>query len=295
MSKPDPSGVLRGERGYAMRAAADGAPPTIYLYSEILPAGLAEFFGGVSAQSVLDDLKALEGAPEIAVRINSPGGDVFEGAAIYNALARFPGKVKVHVDGVAASIASLVMLAGTETSIAENAMVMVHRPWSFSAGDAAEHRHLADNLDKGWAAMLKTYQGRTGKRPASIEKAINDGGGEWWMTADEAVSAGFADATEKTSAKAAVYGLQNFHRVPERLAACSEKGAALPGPRPAVLSMEAPRVSGTPEAEPAPPIAPPAAPAGMDVDLAEAEFLAGPGTPETGAYSPPPSTAPSKP
>lgn len=258
----DPSVVLRGERGYAMLAAEKDTPPTIYLYSEILPAGMAEFFGGVSAKAVLADLKAAEGAPTIAVRINSPGGDVFEGIAIYNALARFPGEVHVHVDGMAASIASLIMLAGTKTTIAENGMVMVHRAWTYAAGDAPALRSIADTLDKGWAAMLKTYQGRTGKRPQSIEKAINDGGGEWWMTADEAVSAGFADATEKTSAKAAVYGLQNFKRVPERLAAAMEKGPA-PAPVPTALAIESARVVREPEALPAPP---------PDIEL---EFLAG--------------------
>ena len=280
MLTTDPSVVLRGERGYAMLAAEKGAPPTIYLYSEILPAGMAEFFGGVSAKTVIADLKAAEGAPVIAVRINSPGGDVFEGIALYNALARFPGEVHVHVDGMAASIASLIMLAGTRTTIAENAMVMVHRAWTFVQGDAPALRNIADTLDKGWAAMLKTYQGRTGKRPQSIEKAINDGGGEWWMTADEAVSAGFADATEKAPAKAAVYGLQNFKRVPERLAASAEKGAPLANPVAPILSLEAARIARAPEAEPAPPI-----------DI-EHEFLAGAEAPIAPKHGPTPPPAP---
>lgn len=288
MPNTDPASILRGERGYAMLAAADGAPPTIYLYAEILPAGLAEFFGGVSASKVLADLKEAEGAPEIAVRINSPGGDVQEGAAVYNALARFPGKVVVHVDGLAGSIASLVMLAGDEIRIAENAMVMVHRPWSFMAGNAAEHRHLADALDKGWAAMLKTYQGRTGKKQASIEKAIEDGGGEWWMTADEAAKHGFADSVEKMSAKAAVYGLQNFRHVPERLAASAEKGAPLPAPRPVVLSIEGARVERPAASEAAP--AAPTAPSGLS-DLTDLEFLSLPRSARSGGLQSPASPA----
>lgn len=258
-----------------MLAAADGAPPTIYLYSEVLPAGMAEFFGGVSAKKVIADLKAAEGAPEIAVRINSPGGDVFEGVAIFNALARFPGKVVVHVDGLSASIASLIMLGGTEIRIAENAMVMVHRPWSYLAGDAAAHRHLAEALDKGWSAMLKTYQGRTGKRAATIEKAINDGGGEWWMTADEAVAAGLADKTEKSAGKAAVYGLGRFQRVPERLAASAEKDAPPASPAPAVLEVAALRDT-----------APLEEPEGYSAHLAELEILAGSECPKHGPTLP---------
>src|SRR5207247_11221430 len=96
--------TLKDGRGYALVRADDGTPtPTLYLY-DILGVDL---FGGIAARQIVDDLAALESAPELAVRINSPGGDVFEGIAVYTALTRFPGKVTVHLDGTPASIPSL--------------------------------------------------------------------------------------------------------------------------------------------------------------------------------------------
>src|SRR5690606_10806318 len=106
--------------------------PALYLY-DIL--GL-DLFGGIAARQVVDDLRALGEVPALDVRVNSPGGDVFEGIAVYNALARFPAKVTVHVDGIAASIASLIATAGDQTIVSENAMFLVHRPWTVVAGDA---------------------------------------------------------------------------------------------------------------------------------------------------------------
>ncbi len=82
-----------------------------------------------------------------------------------------------HVDGIAASAASLV--AGGATLVAENATVMVHRPWTGAMGDAEEFRRQADVLDRAWAAMLTTCARRTGRRPATIERRVADAGGEW--------------------------------------------------------------------------------------------------------------------
>lgn len=217
---------LKDGRGYAMAlaaedaAAADTPPPapTLYLY-DILG---VDFFGGIAARQVVDDLHALGEVPELSVRINSPGGDVFEAIAIYNALARFPAKVTIHVDGVAASAATLVAMAGDKTLVAENAMFMVHRPWTGVMGDAPELRRQADVLDKAWFAMLATYARRTGRRAATFEQKVANAGGEWWMTASEAVSEGFADAVEKPQKDAQVFGLSRYRKVPAQLAAASQ-------------------------------------------------------------------------
>ncbi len=208
--------MLRNGRGYALAPAEDGKPaPTLYLY-DVLGVDL---FGGVSARQVVDDLAALGDVPELDVRINSPGGDVFEGIAVYNALARFPAKVTVHIDGLAASAATLVAMAGNEIAIAENAMVMVHRPWTALMGDAPELRRQAEILDKAWSAMLTTYQRRTGRRAATVEQHVAEAGGEWWMTAEEAVAEGFADVVAKPEKDAQVFGLHRFKHVPAHLAA----------------------------------------------------------------------------
>ncbi|MCG3133813.1 MAG: ATP-dependent Clp protease proteolytic subunit [Planctomycetes bacterium] len=227
-------------RGYVLAAATEAATaPTLYLYDVL---GI-DAFGGVLARQIVDDLAALGPVDALNVRINSSGGDVFEGIAVYNALRRFPGKVTVHIDGIAASIASLIAMAGDKTVISENAMVMVHRPWTAVMGDAEEMRRVAETLDKAWSAMLTTYQRRTGRRAATVAQKVTDAGGEWWMTAEEAVSEGFADAVTKPEKEAQVFGLHRFRKVPAQLAA-SAADAATPVPlaAPRVASIEAPRV-----------------------------------------------------
>jgi ATP-dependent protease ClpP protease subunit len=231
---------LKDGKGYALAKAEEGAPtPTLYLY-DILGMDL---FGGIPARQVVDDLAALGPVEALDVRINSPGGDVFEGIAVYNALARFPAKVTAHVDGIAASAASLVAMAGDKTLIAENAMVMVHRPWTGVMGDAEEFRRQADVLDRAWSAMLTTYARRTGRRAATLAQRVTDAGGEWWMTAEEATSEGFADAVEKPEKAAQVFGLHRFKKVPPRLAASAAEQAPSPSLAvPHVAEIEAPRV-----------------------------------------------------
>ena len=227
-------------RGYALALAEDGQPtPTLYLYDVI---GV-DLFGGIAARQIVDDLAALGDAPALDVRINSPGGDVFEGIAVYNALRRFPARVTVHIDGIAASIASLIAMAGDETLIAENAMVMVHRPWTALMGDAPELRRQAEILDKAWSSMLTTYQRRTGRRAATVEQKVASAGGEWWMTAAEAVAEGFADVVTKPEKEAQVFGLHRFRHVPAQLAASAAGASAAESPAaPRVAEIAPPRV-----------------------------------------------------
>ena len=178
-----------------------------------------DMFGGIAARQIVDDLNALGPIEALDVRVNSSGGDVFEGIAVYNALKRFPAKVTVHIGGIAASIASLIAMAGDKTLISENAMVMVHRPWTAVMGDAEEMRRVAETLDKAWSATLTTYQRRTGRRAATVAQRVTNAGGEWWMTAAEAVAEGFADEVVKAEKQAQVFGLHRFRKVPAQLAA----------------------------------------------------------------------------
>jgi ATP-dependent protease ClpP protease subunit len=232
-------------RGYALAKAEEGSPtPTLYLYDVL---GV-DVLGGIAARQVVEDLAALGTAEALDVRVNSPGGDVFEGIAVYNALVRFPGKVTVHVDGLAASIASLVALAGDRTFVAENAMLMVHRPWTAVVGDAEDMRQQAAILDKAWTAMLATYARGTGRRAESLAQKVEGASGEWWMTAEEAIAAGFADAVEKPTKAAAVFGLARFRHVPERLAASAAEAAAPPAAV-RVAEIAVPRASRAASAE----------------------------------------------
>ena len=175
----------------------------------------------------------------------------------------------MHVDGLAASIASLIAMAGDTRRVAENAMFMVHRPWTAVMGDAVEMRRQADTLEKAWDAMLATYARRTGRRARAIEKSVATAGGEWWLSAKDAVTEGFADTVEKPAKEAAVYGLRRFHRVPEPLAARAiddEMPAALSSP-PHVADIAPPRVV-------APPLDAPEDESDADPDHGEPEIVA---------------------
>lgn len=139
---------------------------------------------------------------DITVHINSNGGDVFAGVTIYNALKDYKHKVIVKVDGLAASIASVIAMAGDEIIMAPGSMMMVHNPWSMSAGSAEELRKAADILDEINDSIIPIYAERTGLSEEEIKNLLDD---ETWMSAEKAVELGFADKVvkeEKNKAKA---------------------------------------------------------------------------------------------
>lgn len=176
-----------------IRVDRTGAVPELYLYGEIAaPSWYMDAGDTVSAQDVVDVLAELINQPEIVVRINSPGGDVFEGVAIYQALARFAGKVRVEVDALAASAASLIAMAGDTIVVAGNAMLMIHRAWTYASGNAEEMAKVVDSLRKVDESLVSTYEARVGGKStrADIEAWLS---AETWMTASEAVTRGFAD------------------------------------------------------------------------------------------------------
>ena len=149
-------------------------------------------FGGVAAKDFVADLRKLKGQ-HIHLRINSVGGSVIEGAAIYNALRRHQGGLTVHVDGLAASMASVIAMAGEEVVMADNAMLMVHNPWSMALGDADDLRKEADVLDKLKATLVNAYVRKTGRERGEIEAMMDE---ETWLDSTEAVAMGFADSIE---------------------------------------------------------------------------------------------------
>jgi ATP-dependent protease ClpP protease subunit len=167
----------------------------------------------VSAKQFMDDLKALPSAvTEILVHVNSLGGDVFDGVAIANALRdqiRSKGrKVTTIVEGIAASTASVVIMAGETIRVADNALVMVHNCWTVGIGNAAEMRKLADDLEKIDAAILATYKWHSPLTDDELHALMD---AETWMSADEAIARGFA--TEK------VEGLKAAARMDTRVLA----------------------------------------------------------------------------
>lgn len=215
------------------RAAAAAADQELMIYDEIA----AGFWGGISARDVVERLRGMSAGGVLNVRIHSRGGDVFEGVAIYNALRNHAAKngtrIVTHIDGLAASIASVVALAGDEVRMAPNALLMVHNAWSITWGDAECHRKAADDLEKITAgAIASTYEARTGASSQQVKEWMD---AETWFTAAEAKDAGFVDAVEErvdpaTQARvqARVFDLSQFQRAPEPLRAAA---AALPDVR----------------------------------------------------------------
>lgn len=205
--------------GYRIEAGKVDA--TVYLYDEI------SYFG-VSADQFVKDFNAID-APLIHLRVNSPGGSVFDGTTIFNAIRQHPSKVVAHVDGLAASIASVIILAADEVQMAQNAMLMIHQPWSMVMGDANDMRHEAELLDKVSGVILQHYIDKTGQEKAQLQTWMDD---ETWFTAQEALDAGFADSIyeqklEKDQLN--LFDLSVFNNVPARLAGC---------PSPAVRDLE---------------------------------------------------------
>ena len=147
---------------------------------------------GVSAKAVAEQLIALD-APEVLVRINSYGGRVDEGLAIYGALRDFDGTVTVRIEGVAASIAGIVAMAGTRVEIAQDAMLMIHSAWQFAEGSAEDLRNAADGLEKADRQLAQIYARKSG-RSVDEELEAMQAGGDRWFTAEEALAAGYVDA-----------------------------------------------------------------------------------------------------
>lgn len=147
--------------------------------------------GGVTAKSVKQSLDAAGNYDSVTLRINSPGGDAFEGAAIYSLLKASGKPVNVFVDGIAASAASIIAMAGDRITMSNVGMLMVHNAWSLCIGDGDDMRKCADTLDKVSASIAQAYVAKTGKTAEEI-KTIMDA--ESWMGAQECVDEGFATA-----------------------------------------------------------------------------------------------------
>lgn len=191
---------------------AKGNRGEIWLYDQI---GSNFFSEGVTAKSFQKELAALGKVSLINLHINSPGGDVFDGFAIYNQLAQHPARIEVDIDGVAASIASIVAMAGDDIRIAKNATMMIHNPRGFAAGDETEMNRVAALLRTIKGNLVDTYKDRTGNKPEKLAAWMDD---ETWFTAEAAVENGFANSVSRETAVTACFDLlRDFRNVPEAL------------------------------------------------------------------------------
>lgn len=154
---------------------------------------------GVSAKQFARDLKDLGKISQIDLRINSPGGSVFDGNAIFNQIKQHPANVTVYIDGLAASMASVIAMAGDRIVMPENALMMIHNPWTVAIGDADELRKNADLLDKIKTTLVNAY----GRSMMTEDEIVEMMDAETWLTGEEAVEMGFADELEQEVALAA--------------------------------------------------------------------------------------------
>ena len=195
--------MMKNKSWFSIKAAGNTAE--ISIYEEI-------GYWGVTAKDFAADLNALKGITDITLRINSPGGSVFDGMAIYNLLKQHQAQITVYIDGLAASMASAIAMAGDLVVMPENSMMMIHNPWTMTSGDAEELRKNADLLDKIKIALLSAYATKTGLSEEEISDYMNE---ETWFTGSEAVALGFADEVESAVEIAACFDLTKFRNPPE--------------------------------------------------------------------------------
>lgn len=188
---------------------AMGRKAEVLIYEEI-----GRDFGGFSAKEFAEDLKAAGDLDEIHVRINSPGGSVFEGLSVHNMLKQHRARVIVDIDGIAASIASIIAMAGDEIHMAESAMLMIHDPWTIAMGSAEDFRAVVDLLDKMKESLVGVYVGRTGQDAQKISDLMT---AETWFNASEAKELKFIDSVTEPLAIAANYDPKRFKNAPQNL------------------------------------------------------------------------------
>ena len=206
-------------RWFSMKSEGDAAE--IAIFDEI-----GSF--GVNVGDFKKELDAVKDAKSITLLINSPGGDVFAGMAIHNLLTPMREKISVRVLGLAASIASVIAMAGKSVTMAEGSYFMIHKAWTIAVGNADEMRKTAGLLDSIDGQITNVYVKRLGedKRAAVMAQMAE----ETWFTAEEAQAAGFADSVEEAEQVAALADLSRFNyaHVPEAIRARATKQANPP-------------------------------------------------------------------
>lgn len=219
---------------------------------------------GITARQFAQELSSYRDISLIKLYIHSPGGDVFEGMAIYNLIRNHPARVEVEVLGLAASMASVIAMAGDLIIMPENAMMMIHRPWGIQGGDADNMRRYADLLDKVEDTLVSAYTTKTGLTADAIKTML---AAETWLTGAEAVEQGFADQLAQPLQMAASLTskrIEEFDHMPDQLKSLmTPRGQGNnPPPTPPANPAPAPapaNAAPTPPANPAPATPAPAA------------------------------------
>jgi ATP-dependent Clp protease protease subunit len=216
---------------YEIKAkAADAAE--VWIYEDI---GESFWGEGLSAKRFVTELNALD-VSEIALHINSSGGSVFDGQAMYSALRRHRAEITTYIDGLAASIASVVALAGDYLVMPSNAMMMIHDPWGMVMGFASDMRSMADTLDKVRDTILNVYEEHSTKTREDLSAAM---AAETWLTAEDALEFGFIDEVTSEVKLAAHFDLSRYQHPPAALADLTQDTAPEAAEAPGVSAAEA--------------------------------------------------------
>ena len=189
---------------YAIKNLGDEAAD-VFVFNEI-------GFGGITAQAFIDDLRGIS-AGRINLHLNSPGGEVFEGIAIYNSLKEHPANVTVYVDALAASIASVIAMAGDKIVMARHSSMMIHEAHGVAMGDAETMNQMAERLDIVSDQIASIYQERVpGSKTTTWRNRMR---AESWYTAEEAVTAGLADEVGPPSGIKNCFDMTKFKNAPQ--------------------------------------------------------------------------------
>lgn len=209
-----------------IKQESKSATPEMYIDGEIVTDEYEDT--DTSAAGFRDALKSLGDVKNINLHINSPGGSVFEGIAIYNMLKQNSAHINVYVDGLAASIASVIAMSGDAIFMPSNSMMMIHNPWTMAVGNANELRKQADNLDQITKVSVQTYLAKAGDKldKETLTQLMDN---ETWLTAQEAVDYGLADEVMEANKAAASINkrfAERYRHVPEQLIKQAEQKAA---------------------------------------------------------------------
>ena len=179
-----------------------GETADVYIFEEI---GMY----GVTAQDFISEIKDLKDKP-INLRINSLGGDVFNGMAIYNVIKKRESKTTVYVEGIAASIATIIALGADEVIMSENSLFMIHNAWGGTMGNSKDMRKSADTLDKISNELTEIYVKKTGLAYNRVTEMMDE---ETWLSAEEAYDLGFVDTISDAIKVAAKYDVSKFKNI----------------------------------------------------------------------------------
>lgn len=231
----------KGAGSFKLEASATEA--TLWVYDVIVASDAdAEWWGGVSAESLVKEIRGIT-APTINVRINSAGGDVFAARAIEQALREHPANVIAHVDGYAASAASLITVAADKAIMAPGSFLMIHKAWTIEIGNADDFAATATMLGKVDGTICQSYQAKAGDKAKGQDFAALMAA-ETWFSPEEAVAIGLADEIAASSPKAqaqpawdmSAYEHAPSGRVPQTEADPAPEPAPEPTPEPEAVT-----------------------------------------------------------